>query len=240
MKFLVFLFFLIIFYIFKAIANLGQGTIEIAKSAYAAVNEKPIRNYNLHNKSANDITDIFLTIIKKNDEILKQFLSQKTEFSNDNVAKGCIYITLYAIYMCYAAANFSIMPKDIIHTYFVGCHIEIFKNFNELMNEKLIFEIEEFEEILLQRSLYFTNILKNLDMEKDPIISSYQTIKCINDCIGNDINGIKTNNKFPKNIVTPEFCEEYITLDDWYYLSGLFLKKAEQDAKIFSNCKFNY
>ena len=68
MKFLIFMFFVILFSIMKAVANVGKGTIEIAKNAYETVYDKPISN-SFSNKNIDIYVIIMLETIEKNFEI---------------------------------------------------------------------------------------------------------------------------------------------------------------------------
>lgn len=77
MKFLVFLFFLVIFYILKAVASIGQGTVEIARSAYETVYKKPEKERDKYKLLYIDWEALLLII----EEVIKEKVEHDSETS---------------------------------------------------------------------------------------------------------------------------------------------------------------
>lgn len=171
MKLIIFIFFLLIFYVLKAIATIGKGTIDIAKSAYETVYNPPSQKQYNNEKTVQIYTDYFLNLkiiiakaLEKNlDKNFLSYIKKSTCTTEDKqLLVFCITLEkfLFSIYNTetyYRNKNYTeaLIKKIIVFALMALFEIDqkaykIFNNFEDLVSFYTFERREYYRQLLIK------------------------------------------------------------------------------------------
>ena len=182
MKFLVFLFFLVIFYILKAVASIGQGTVEIARSAYETVYKKPEKE----NKKKTTLYASWEALLIKIEEVMREEIEKNLELYKTKLIKTeedkelfIFFLTVerFLLSVYFAEGRFRKICKnrDIIETAIASLAFRYYK-------EKL-YNISQSDLFVLYSEIYSSNrkefYQEQFERYQEPLQNSSGTVLAI-------------------------------------------------------------